>query len=156
LGGRWRGRSQAREAVAAHAHPLRRARQIVDHERRCRLFGEPEVQVKAPAQSKVRRSKLRLAQLAAEGRDPAILDRPLPAYVWPKNHQDKQEPFVDMSDVQELIVRLLKANVRCPLHGSMVRRLAREVAAGDMPRAAFEGRAAEIVSLPNAAPGVAA
>jgi hypothetical protein len=80
------------------------------------------------------------------------VDRPPIAYTWPKHHRDTPGPFADLSDVQELIVRLRNANVRCPLHGNMVRRLAREVAAGGMPRAALEVRAAEIAALPSAVP----
>jgi hypothetical protein len=152
LGGRWRGRQQSREAIAGHAAPMRRARQIVEYERRKRMFGEPVAQVRAPVQPKVRRSKLRRAQMAEEGVDADTVDRPPIAYTWPKGHRDVPEPVADLSDVQELIVRLRNANVRCPLHGNMVLRLAREVAAGGMPRAAFEVRAAEIAALPSAVP----
>jgi hypothetical protein len=84
-------------------------------------------------------------------RQPAV-DRPPIAYTWPKGQRDVPEPVADLSDVQELIVRLRNANVRCARHGNMVRRLAREAAAGGMPRAAFEARAAEIAALPSAVP----
>jgi hypothetical protein len=90
--------------------------------------------------------------MVAEGVDVDTAARPTVAYTWPKNHRDTPEPFAAISDGQELIVRLLNANARCPLHGNMVRRLALEVAAEDMPRAAFEARAAEIALLPSAVP----
>lgn len=152
LGRRWAGRKAALDAVSAHARPMARARQIVDFERRQRLFGhEPRPQVSSPVKSKIRRSKHRLAQMVAAGEDPETADGCAVRYCWPRAHRDPLPLTADLSDVQELLARVIDSGVRDPLHYTMIRKLARRVADG-LSRADFEAQAATIALLPSAIP----
>ena len=144
LSRRWKGRVQALEAIAVHTAPMRRARQIVEFEQRKRVFGEPASGIKAPDRPKIRRSKHRRAQLEAEGKDVAQLDRLTIAYCWPRDHVDPRAEFADVSDVQELLVKLSRIRRYDPAYQDALNRLAREVVAG-MPMEAFEDRAAALL-----------
>ena len=144
LSRRWKGRMQALEAVAVHPAPMRRARQIVDFEQRKRVFGEPASGIHAPEQPKIRYTKRRKQQLAAEGKDVAELDRLTVAYCWPRDHVDPRPERADLSDVQELLVKLTNMGAYDPIYRNALNRLAHDVVA-KMPLDEFESRAASLL-----------
>jgi hypothetical protein len=155
---RWKGRAEALDAIACHHTPMRRAREIVAHQRRLNLFGAPVSTIPAPAVPKIRRTKHRLAQLASEKAAAGGRHKVGPgvAYWWPRDQEDAKSVVAEPADVQELAARLIKRDgVVCSTIGSMLQKLDRQVAAG-LSRDAFEDRAAMILSTPSALPALSA